>query len=94
MLPLLPEPRKYAHTAHRPERLFKRVAQPLITLLFGNLARQFVTFQTLVNNVDAGDQEALDSLPAAAASFRHKASKDALYLVFIGTRDLRGPSFR
>ncbi|KAG7440875.1 P-loop containing nucleoside triphosphate hydrolase protein [Guyanagaster necrorhizus] len=59
-------------------------AQPLMTLLFGNLTNQFVIFQSVVNKVNEGDQQAINDLPAAAASFRHVASKDALYLVIIG----------
>ncbi|KAK0481286.1 P-loop containing nucleoside triphosphate hydrolase protein [Armillaria novae-zelandiae] len=59
-------------------------AQPLMTLLFGNLTNQFVIFQAVVNKVDQGDQQALDELPAVAAAFRHVASKDAIYFVVIG----------
>ncbi|KAK0457582.1 P-loop containing nucleoside triphosphate hydrolase protein [Desarmillaria tabescens] len=59
-------------------------AQPLMTLLFGNLTNEFVIFQSVVNQADQGDQQAINDLPAAAASFRHVASKDALYLVVIG----------
>ncbi|KAF8919003.1 multidrug resistance protein 1 [Mucidula mucida] len=59
-------------------------AQPLMTLLFGNLTNQFVKFQVVINNVDEGNQDAIDALPAVAAAFRHEASKDALYLVIIG----------
>ncbi|PBK74780.1 P-loop containing nucleoside triphosphate hydrolase protein [Armillaria solidipes] len=59
-------------------------AQPLMTLLFGNLTNQFVIFQSVVNKVDQGDEQAANDLPAAAAAFRHVASKDALYLVVIG----------
>ncbi|KAK0187916.1 P-loop containing nucleoside triphosphate hydrolase protein [Armillaria mellea] len=33
-------------------------AQPLMTLLFGNLTNQFVIFQSVVNKVDQGDQQA------------------------------------
>ncbi len=55
-----------------------------MTLLFGNLTNQFVIFQSVVNKVDQGDEQAANDLPAAAAAFRHVASKDALYLVVIG----------
>ncbi|KAK0464466.1 P-loop containing nucleoside triphosphate hydrolase protein [Desarmillaria tabescens] len=57
---------------------------PLMTLLFGNLTNGFVVFQSVVNQVDQGNQQAINDLPAAAASFRHEAGKDALYLVVIG----------
>ncbi|KAK0214486.1 P-loop containing nucleoside triphosphate hydrolase protein [Armillaria fumosa] len=59
-------------------------AQPLMTLLFGNLTNQFVVFQAVINKVDQGDQQALNELPAIAAAFRHVASKDAIYFVVIG----------
>ncbi|KAK0201833.1 P-loop containing nucleoside triphosphate hydrolase protein [Desarmillaria ectypa] len=59
-------------------------AQPLMTLLFGNLTNEFVIFQSVVNQADQGNQQAINDLPATAASFRHVASKDALYLVVIG----------
>ncbi|KAF9019020.1 P-loop containing nucleoside triphosphate hydrolase protein [Hymenopellis radicata] len=59
-------------------------AQPLMTLLFGNLTNQFVLFQVVINQVNQGNQAAIDALPATAAAFRHEASKDALYLVLIG----------
>ncbi|PPQ73650.1 hypothetical protein CVT26_010608 [Gymnopilus dilepis] len=53
-------------------------AQPLMTLLFGNLTQDFVTFtQTLASN-QQGD------ITAAATNFRHAAAKNATYLVYIG----------
>ncbi|PBK89179.1 multidrug resistance protein 1 [Armillaria gallica] len=59
-------------------------AQPLMSLLFGNLSNEFVVFHSLVNNAGQGNQQAINDLPTVAASFRHVASKDALYLVAIG----------
>ncbi|KAF8892354.1 multidrug resistance protein 1 [Gymnopilus junonius] len=52
-------------------------AQPLMTLLFGNLTQDFVAFsQTLA----AGS----DDISTAAANFRHASAKNATYLVYIG----------
>jgi ATP-binding cassette subfamily B (MDR/TAP) protein 1 len=52
-----------------------------MSLLFGNLTQQFVNFGTALQNASMGKPE---DIPAAAASFRHVAAKDASYLVFIG----------
>ncbi|KAM6494368.1 multidrug resistance protein 1 [Amanita muscaria] len=55
-------------------------AQPLMTLLFGNLTQDFVSFG-IVLNTSPNDAA---KISAAAAAFRHSASLDATYLVFIG----------
>ncbi|KAJ2914131.1 hypothetical protein MD484_g6294, partial [Candolleomyces efflorescens] len=59
-------------------------AQPLMSLLFGNLTRDFVNFATVVALANAGDQEAAAQVPAVAAAFRKVAALDASYLTYIG----------
>ncbi|KAG6840985.1 hypothetical protein C0991_002875 [Blastosporella zonata] len=59
-------------------------AQPLMSLLFGNLTQEFVTFGTTIAEANAGNITAHNALPAAAAHFRHTAANDASYLVYIG----------
>ncbi|KZT18619.1 P-loop containing nucleoside triphosphate hydrolase protein [Neolentinus lepideus HHB14362 ss-1] len=59
-------------------------AQPLMSLLFGRLTEDFVTFGHVSALADAGNAAAQAELPGAAASFRHAAANNALYLVFIG----------
>ena len=56
-----------------------------MTLLFGNLINEFVKFQAIINDINNGDSNAIERLPAVAASFRSQAASNALYLVFIGT---------
>jgi ATP-binding cassette subfamily B (MDR/TAP) protein 1 len=55
-----------------------------MTLIFGNLVQSFVNFGTTLAKIKAGDPAAQAELPAAAASFRHVAAKDATILVYIG----------
>ena len=54
-----------------------------MSIIFGNLTQSFVSFGTAVQELQAGTttQEEVD---AAAAHFRHVASQDALFLVYIG----------
>ncbi|KAF8149154.1 P-loop containing nucleoside triphosphate hydrolase protein [Crassisporium funariophilum] len=59
-------------------------AQPLMSLLFGNLTQDFVNFGTTVARANAGVPGAAASIPEAAAHFRHSASQSASYLVYIG----------
>ncbi|KAF8627411.1 hypothetical protein AX17_006226 [Amanita inopinata Kibby_2008] len=59
-------------------------AQPLMTLLFGNLTQDFVNFGMILNDARNGVPGAAEKIPAAAASFRHAAAKNASYLVYIG----------
>jgi ATP-binding cassette subfamily B (MDR/TAP) protein 1 len=63
-----------------------------MSLLFGNLTQEFVLFaaaelqyaqETQSGNATA-TAAARQALDAAAASFRHNAAEDALYLVCIG----------
>ncbi|KAI0032067.1 P-loop containing nucleoside triphosphate hydrolase protein [Vararia minispora EC-137] len=58
-------------------------AQPLMTLLFGNLTNQFVIFGAALASVGT-DPNANQAVAQAAAAFRHVAANDSLYLVFIG----------
>ncbi|KIK49186.1 hypothetical protein CY34DRAFT_797578 [Suillus luteus UH-Slu-Lm8-n1] len=67
-------------------------SQPLMTLIFGNLTQDFVTFGLAENeyyqSLQSGDpnvvQQAQAALEAAASAFRHSAGLDASYLVYIG----------
>ncbi|KAL1744419.1 ste6-like protein [Schizophyllum fasciatum] len=59
-------------------------AQPLMSLLFGNLTQDFVTFQMMLEQAKAGDADAAAQIPTAAANFRHSSSLNASYLVYIG----------
>jgi hypothetical protein len=53
--------------------------QPLITLVFGNLTQDFVNFAQVL-----GGNASPDEVATAASHFRHTASLDATYLVYIG----------
>ncbi|KAG6837188.1 hypothetical protein H0H93_013415 [Arthromyces matolae] len=59
-------------------------ANPLMSLLFGNLVQQFVSFTTITHLADNGDATAASEIPAAAAHFRSVAAKDASYLTYMG----------
>ncbi|KAG1885118.1 P-loop containing nucleoside triphosphate hydrolase protein [Suillus subluteus] len=67
-------------------------AQPLMSLLFGNLTQDFVNFSLAENNYTAsltsGDPTAIAQaqqiLDAAAAGFRQSSASDASYLTYIG----------
>ncbi|KAG2110630.1 P-loop containing nucleoside triphosphate hydrolase protein [Suillus discolor] len=67
-------------------------SQPLMTLIFGNLTQDFVTFGLAENeyyqSLQSQDanviEQAQATLDAAASSFRHSANLDASYLVYIG----------
>ncbi|PVF91824.1 hypothetical protein CPB86DRAFT_846410, partial [Serendipita vermifera] len=61
-------------------------AQPLMTLMFGNLTVAFVDFGTAAQNaLRAGaTPEQLQALNEAANHFKSIAAKDALYVVYIG----------
>ena len=54
-----------------------------MTIIFGNLTNDFVNYGTAVDNVrdGTGSQSQVDD---AAAIFRRSASRNALYLVYIG----------
>ncbi|TBU45834.1 P-loop containing nucleoside triphosphate hydrolase protein [Dichomitus squalens] len=59
-------------------------SQPLMSLLFGRLTQDFVTFGTDVINAQNGVAGAAEDLPIAAAHFKHSAALNASYLVYIG----------
>ncbi|KAH9849517.1 P-loop containing nucleoside triphosphate hydrolase protein [Lenzites betulinus] len=63
-------------------------AQPLMSLLFGRLTQDFVTFGVTLNHAQTpGDPLQAQSqadLPAAANNFKHSAALNASYLVYIG----------
>ncbi|EMD39893.1 hypothetical protein CERSUDRAFT_81221 [Gelatoporia subvermispora B] len=59
-------------------------AQPLMSLLFGNLTQGFVTFGMTLEEAQAGNATAQALLPSAAATFKHDAARNANYLVYIG----------
>lgn len=55
-----------------------------MTLLFGDLTQDFVSFGIVLNNIAQGVPGAREQLPAAAAGFRHSAALNASYLTYIG----------
>ncbi|KAI5121086.1 hypothetical protein M0805_008599 [Coniferiporia weirii] len=59
-------------------------AQPLMSIIFGNLTQSFVNFGAAVQNLVPGDPASLEQVQQSAASFRHVAALDATYLVYIG----------
>ncbi|KDQ25589.1 hypothetical protein PLEOSDRAFT_1097506 [Pleurotus ostreatus PC15] len=59
-------------------------AQPLMSLLFGNLVQAFVVFTSAVIGSQQGDADATARIPQAAADFRRSAANNASYLVYIG----------
>ncbi|OSX59739.1 hypothetical protein POSPLADRAFT_1183421 [Postia placenta MAD-698-R-SB12] len=59
-------------------------AQPLMSLLFGNLTEAFVSFGIAAEAAEGGDKTAKANLASAASNFRHTAANDASYLVYIG----------
>ncbi|KAG8955981.1 GTPase-activating protein [Tulasnella sp. 424] len=56
-------------------------AQPLMSLLFGNLTTSFVNFAIAIQRVGPGAE---DALRAAQDDFRHTAALDAVWLVCLG----------
>ncbi|KAF7978444.1 hypothetical protein HWV62_632 [Athelia sp. TMB] len=60
-------------------------AQPLMSLIFGNLTQQFVSFgQTLARAQSDPSGTNSAALAAAASDFRTASAQDASYLVYIG----------
>lgn len=56
----------------------------MMSLVFGNLAQDFVSFNSAVAEMQTGDPQALRRLPQAAADFRNAARRQVVYLVIIG----------
>jgi ATP-binding cassette, subfamily B (MDR/TAP), member 1 len=72
-------------------------SKPLMSLLFGRLALDFVTFAVIVASAKTGDARAQAELPIFAAGFRHDAALNSSYLAFIGANRMIIPfqgSFR
>ncbi|PPQ92430.1 hypothetical protein CVT25_008651 [Psilocybe cyanescens] len=59
-------------------------AQPLMSLLFGNLTQDFVNFSQTLAAAQQGVVGAAEAIPEAAAEFRRSAGLSATYLVCIG----------
>jgi ATP-binding cassette subfamily B (MDR/TAP) protein 1 len=55
-----------------------------MSVLFGNLVEDFVTFTTVLLRAQQGDEAAKQQLPTAAANFRRVAALDATYFVYLG----------
>jgi ATP-binding cassette subfamily B (MDR/TAP) protein 1 len=55
-----------------------------MSLLFGRLTQNFVDFSIVVAKSDAGDASATAQIDSVAAGFRHAASQNASYLVYLG----------
>ncbi len=62
--------------------------QPLMSLLFGRLTQDFVSFETTLNFAHPPgmppNQTAIDQIPISAAAFKRSAALNASYLVYIG----------
>jgi len=58
-----------------------------MSLLFGNLTQQFVSFGSaeVAYSMDPNNATVVQQLQAAAADFRSSSAVDASYLVYIGT---------
>ncbi|TFK28078.1 multidrug resistance protein 1 [Coprinopsis marcescibilis] len=59
-------------------------AQPLMSLLFGNLTQEFINFGTVVEKARQGIPGFAEQVPVAADSFKRAAANNASYLVYIG----------
>ncbi|KIL58420.1 hypothetical protein M378DRAFT_27545 [Amanita muscaria Koide BX008] len=59
-------------------------AQPVMTLLFGNLTQDFINFRVVLNEVNYGVPGAAENVSDAAAALRHDARLNTIYLVYLG----------
>ncbi|KAI0252878.1 ABC transporter type 1, transmembrane domain-containing protein, partial [Lactifluus subvellereus] len=59
-------------------------AQPLMSLLFGNLVQDFVNFTVAIQNINPNDPQSSVNADDAARKFRNVAAKDASYLTYLG----------
>ena len=61
-------------------------AQPLLSLIAGNLTESFVSFGIAAQQqfLDPTSPTAQQAVKEAAKGFRHAAARDALFLVYIG----------
>jgi ATP-binding cassette, subfamily B (MDR/TAP), member 1 len=55
-----------------------------MSLIFGNLTQDFVTFGTSISEAKTGNATAEAQIPIAAAAFRNATARDAADLVYIG----------
>lgn len=55
-----------------------------MSLLFGNLAQDFVLFQRAIFLAERGDAIAAAQVPEATRQFKRVAALDASYLVYMG----------
>lgn len=59
-----------------------------MSLMFGRLTEDFVSFNTMLNYAyhdGQNNQTAIDQIPVAAAGFKRSAALNASYLVYMGT---------
>lgn len=61
----------------------------MMTLLFGRLTENFVTFARIISQAQRNVPGAAKQLEQAASDFRRAAAKNASYLVYIGGSNLR-----
>ncbi|KAI0282942.1 P-loop containing nucleoside triphosphate hydrolase protein [Russula brevipes] len=59
-------------------------AQPLMSLMFGDLIQDFFKFSIAIQSIDRNDPQSSSLIEEAARNFRHVAAKDASYLAYIG----------
>ena len=62
-----------------------------MSLLFGNLTQDFVSFANASNNINPNDPDSTAKFDQAAANFRRVAAKDASYLTYIGPSFITWP---
>lgn len=58
-----------------------------MSLMFGRLTEDFVTFNTILNYAyhdGQNNQTAIDQIATASAEFKHAAALNASYLVYMG----------
>jgi hypothetical protein len=59
-----------------------------MSLIFGNLTQDFVSFGNAINNLDPNNPETVSTLDHAASEFRRISAKDASYLTYIGASSI------
>jgi ATP-binding cassette subfamily B (MDR/TAP) protein 1 len=55
-----------------------------MSLLFGNLTQNFVTFGQALNNLNPADPQTIANAAAARSSFEHAAAQNAAKLCYLG----------
>jgi len=66
------------------DRPLLTVVQPILTILFGDLTKDFVTLAHLILQARNGVPGAAEAIPATAASFRSNSARISLWLALIG----------